>query len=269
MRQLLLGLVIVLSGSVAMACSDCGKKNCKPPARTCVQDRHCHNHGWRGWGWGHRGWGWGRYHHASTAAQGLLDGRANYLRGAGEFMLLRARANRESERAKQEAIRTDKMRVNWFFEKQYVNRNWVEKLDEQRRERIENQKERRKQEVENYVLRNARDNDELHDEVDMGKIFASIQNNGQIQWPALMYDPVFDQHRKTIENIFKQVAAGKMHQETARGTLRYIISVQPQYNTLQVLKETLHRHRLPDGTNAIPSQHYIEAKRFLQSLMVQ
>lgn len=184
-------------------------------------------------------------------------------------MYMRARANRESELAKQEAIRTHKMHVDWFFERKHMNREWQAKLDKQRRDRIEEQRKRREQEVHRYVLRNTQEIDDLQQKAHVGKIFAQLQEHGHIVWPAVMYDPVFDQHRQAIENVFKRVMTNQMHQKAAQGALRYIISVQPEYNTLQVLKDYLHRHRHQDGTNSIPAAHYIDAKRFLQSLLVQ
>lgn len=198
--------------------------------------------GWRGggWhGWGHGGWGWGgRYHHASTFAQGYLDGVASVMRAQGQRAESFARAYTQAQEGHRRRILNDALYIEQWFERRKMNREYraAERMPTPTPEQIK--------EYAKAPLPDKLSNERLNRET------------GNINWPDVLKWEMFEEHRDVIAHLYRIRCQGNSQTGVGSSNSRWIEKVGDDFLSL-----------LKDNMDSMSPSEYLYAKNFLKSLI--
>lgn len=201
------------------------------------------NHGWRGggWGgWGHGGWGWGgRYHHASTAAQGWLDGVANLVRAQGQRAESFTRAYTRMQEGHRRRILNDSFFIEQWFERRKMNREY-------------RAAERPALPTPEQIKRWSK--------VGLPEPLSETQFNyqtGKINWPEVLMWDAFKIQREALDRLF-ELRCRSNNLQTGVGSTNYRWIKRIGENMIDVLN---------DHIKLMDAEEYIMTKNFMDSLL--
>jgi hypothetical protein len=173
-------------------------------------------------------------HHASTAAEGYLRGRADFMRAYGQYQLLMAHARNAHAAARQHEIANHKQAVQTYFSVRDHNRK---KREAERRPRVSDQQIRRMAAAAKPAPLSPTDVDRM---------------NGNIAWPNVLQDRDFGVFRVKLERAFASRAT--------QGQTDGLTTAMAQQAARGMLDE------LRSQVRELPAQDYMMARRFVESL---
>jgi len=214
-------------------------KECQIHPYPC--DAHRYNGYGGGWGgWGGHGWGgWGgRYNHASTAAEGYLEGAASVIRAQGTKNLLDSRARINNEEARRRNYLNHGLGIQSYFEGRALNKAYRDG-------------ERAPPMTPEVAAKLARDG-----------LPASLSDDqfnrktGAIAWPDLLLGDSFSYHRRALGELFAARSSGDFNTGVGSVNYRYIKLIGDEMQA--VLKEQM---------QVLSPNEYLVAKKFIDSLI--
>ncbi|HID76782.1 MAG TPA: hypothetical protein EYP56_12400 [Planctomycetaceae bacterium] len=189
-----------------------------------------------GFGWWRPDFGGGlRYrHHASTAAEGYLRGSGDLIRAWGQYNLLTAEARRAYAAARHQEIVNRQEEVHAYFSLRDYNR----------RKRAANRRPRPTEEQLRRIAASARPRPLSPKHVDW--------ITGRIQWPGVLLASHYEPFRAGLDRAFALRAA--------QGEIDPVTLAEAKRAAHQMLEE------LKSHIREMPSQEYMAARRFIESL---
>jgi hypothetical protein len=179
-------------------------------------------------------YGWPGVHHAATAAESFARGQAAVIRAQGQYNLLTAEARVVHSEAQQREIENREQWINSYFATRETNRQ------------------------ERATERGPRATvDQLRRMAASGKPAALSPSEldaatGEISWPALLQSVEYSGFRAELDKVFAERAA--------TGLVGADALVKARQATDRMLEE------LKTHVREVPSQAYIAARRFIESL---
>jgi hypothetical protein len=176
--------------------------------------------------------------HASTAAEGFMNGMGNFVQSAGAYNLQTSQANINNQTAESQYIDNRLKGTQTYFEMRKINRD-ARKAEETRGLNTE--------EAWRYAQAMA------------PKRMTSVQLDpvtGKIYWPMDMMDPRYDGYRKQLDDLFRQ-------RETAHGSVGFDVYASIQKITTDLLSD------LKKNIGLYKPDDYIKMKKFVESLAAE
>ncbi|WP_158261155.1 MULTISPECIES: hypothetical protein [Pirellulaceae] len=177
---------------------------------------------------------YGDYGHASTAAEGALDGMANVVSAQGSYNLQTSQAAINMTQAQSQEIANHQQYANTYFQMRA------------QRDAYEAKKHPRPTEEQLVQL--------AQSEAPKGLPDGSVnKETGKLNWPLLLQYPEFAPQEKTVEGLLtKKTANGMLG---AQDTQQFTQAVEEMAVTLK------------RGITKVPPQQYMEAYTFLNKLL--
>jgi hypothetical protein len=179
----------------------------------------------------------GSPHHASTAAESQLRGRADLVRSWGMANLLNSHAMINLAAAQRMGLENQVVRTETFYQKRQIRQAYLDQT-----------KEPRRAESSHAPVRQATTT------VEKPERPKSITSpSGQVAWPAVLQTSVYARHRASVDQIVDSADNGgnisSGDRRKLEGTARQMLVV------------------LRSHVRQLPSSEYMEARRFPEGLL--